>query len=505
MLKQTAKLLLATSLSLGTIWSSLPGHVQAEASIGSNIDSASQAIQVATALHLIPVGATANAKLNSGIWNITFEVEPALAGSIRLFAKDGQVVEYSAYMRSSFIGIPSEDPNDESLMKYSVKEVEAIAAEFLTQQDWKLPDGWMPDPYPEAIINTRFDIGRLHHVRFNRSHDGIRSAEDTVTVTVDRWTGKINSYLVKWEARTYSPNRVSDISIMDTNMAGKLLYNKIDPFLKWQAIEDPDKPQLVYALHEEYRMTVDGNFPKEYQWENPSFTDKVEPSYSSDSAKKRLLSMYTLDLEYIDGKLAYRLRLQPGISFFIAGWHPVIDAKTGQWLDFLNKPIKELFPPAADWLIEAAPAEPVGYAAAVVWDHELLQLQDEPYIERGYTLVPFRSLLTKLGAKITWDSAARKVTASKGNTHMELTVDSNRAKINGMEKQLEAPARIKNGRTYIPARLVLETFGLKVSWNKDARLVFVSNPSDDLPAPAADQLQRYRFQAQLNWENNLHK
>lgn len=36
----------------------------------------------------------------------------------------------------------------------------------------------------------------------------------------------------------------------------------------------------------------------------------------------------------------------------------------------------------------------IEYAAAILWDNELLQLENEPFIKNGYTLVPFRELMT---------------------------------------------------------------------------------------------------------------
>lgn len=112
--------------------------------------------------------------------------------------------------------------------------------------------------------------------------------------------------------------------------------------------------------------------------------------------------------------------------------------------------------------------------SAIVWDNELLRLQDEPIIENDHTLVPLRELLEKLGVEIVWDPVSRKVTAGKDGNWIELAVDSDTAFINGEAKKLETPERIRDGRTYVPARLVLETFGAKVGWQPESRLMLVS-------------------------------
>jgi hypothetical protein len=508
-IETTAKLLLAASLSFGAILTVQPVPAQAEDSVETQIVSATQAISRANALNLIPEGARAAAKLSGEDWFRTDEKDeagsPLHVGQIVLHAKNGKVARYSASLRSDFRGKPDEDPFDESKMKFSTGEAKDIALEYIKQKDWKLDVSWMFNPYTYEY-DSRFEIPRLHGIHFDRSHDGIRDGSGAVGVTVDRWTGEVDSYYVNWGESTYFPDKVSEANVIGINEAGNLLFNAIEPFLKWQDIMDPEQPKLVYALHEQYVMTFDGKIPAEYRWENPAITEKIIPSYSSELAKKRLLSMYELGLEYVDGKLAYKLRLKPEITSFMSSldWPPVIDAHTGEWLDFLNQPLKKSFSPADEWLIHAAPDSQIEYAAAILWDNELLQLQNEPYIKNGYTLVPFRELLTKLGAKINWDPVARKVTASKDGTTIELTIDSDTTVINGKEQKLEAPAVIKDERTYIPARLVLETFDVNVGWNNESRLVLVSTDGYPLDL-SSEELKKHRFQAQLNWENKMHK
>ncbi|MFC4304034.1 copper amine oxidase N-terminal domain-containing protein [Cohnella boryungensis] len=504
----TTKLLLAASLAFGTISTVLPVTALAENLVEAKIDNATQAISRAKALNLIPEGARATAKLSGDKWDVTFSTDekdeggnPLHMGQIVLHAKNGKVAMYHESLRSDFRGKPGEDPFDESKMKLSTAEAQDIALEFIKQRHWKLDVSWMFNPYPIAYENDRrFDIPRLHGVHFDGSHDGIRDGSARVGVTVDRWTGEVDSYDISWEECTYLPEKVSEANLIGINEAGKLLFDAIEPFLKRQATMDPEQPKLVYALHEKYVITYDGKFPAEYQWDNPPFTEKIKPSYSSELAKKRLLSMYDLNLEYIDGKLAYKLRLKSEITSFTSGLHPVIDARTGEWLDFLNQPLTKTFSPAGEWLIHAAPDSNIEYAAAILWDNELLQLESEPFVKNGYTLVPFRELLTKLGAKINWDPVTRKVTASKDGTTIELTIDSNITLINGKEQKLEAPATMKGGRTYIPARLVLETFGAHVGWDKESRLVLVSSDGTP-PVLSPEEQKKYRFQAQLNWEN----
>lgn len=510
-----AKLFLAASLAFGIALNAMPVPMQAQATVESRIDSEAKAIRQADSLNLIPDGVKVTAKLANGNWDIRFKGEktdisknPYLQGYITLNAKDGSIVQYNASLQSDFVYPYGSDPFDESTFKFSIEEALDIAVTFMEQQGWKLKDSWMNDPYPisDYIAGREFHTDRLHIFRFDRSHDGVRDGSNGASVTVDRVTGDVRAYSVVWDDHSFQPNTVNEAAptMISIEEAADLLYNAVDPFLKWQAIKDPDQPRLVYALRPNYVLAIDGTIPSEYEWENPSIPEKIKPSYSVELAKKRLLSMYDLNLEYLKGKLAYRLRLKPEINFFQEGLHPAIDAHTGEWLDFLNQPIEKPLPPAGEWLVEAAPAGKIDYDAAIVWDNHLLQLQNEPFIQDGYTLVPFRELLTKLGTKITWDPAAREVSASSGGTTIELTIDSKTAYVNGNAIKIEAPPRLKNGRTYIPARLVLETFGVSVGWNNTYRLVLVS-AEENAPSPSKEELKRFAFQAQLNWESKVLK
>ncbi len=514
-----AKMVVAVSIAFGAIMCPLPlyeGKVQATEENAFKLNTAKEAIDRARALRLVPTEARASAKLAEQSWEVSFwgehlspsDQKPYLSGLITLQAKNGKVTAYSANLRSSYSIPYGSDPFDESTFKFAVNQALEIATQFVSEKAWDIPVHWMYNPYPidDYTAGREFQSPRMHIVRFDRSHDGIRDGSINASVTVDRVTGDVRAYSVYWkEPLPYSPNSLQEATgVIGLNKAAELFYDAVDPFLRWQGINDPERPELVYSLHPQYVMTYDGKFPVEYQWKNPTIPEKINPAYSSELAKKRLLSIYDLNLEYWNGKLVYKLRLKPEIHFFREGLHPSIVAGTGGWVDFLNLPLEKPLPPAGDWLMPVAPHAKAGYAAAVVWNNELLRLEDQPYIQSEYTLLPFRELLAKLGAKIGWDPVERKVTASKDGTTIELTVDSETVVNNGAERKLEAPARIRNDRTFVPARFVLEAFGVNVGWNARSRLVLVTT-SSLVPAPSPEDLKRHGFQAQLDWENNIRK
>jgi len=110
-------------------------------------------------------------------------------------------------------------------------------------------------------------------------------------------------------------------------------------------------------------------------------------------------------------------------------------------------------------------------------DNKLLAFDVSPFIEKGRVLVPVRALCEALGASVAWDGKTRTVTVKKGDTVVRLTIGSKIASITEKgvtEVILEVPAKIVNGRTMVPLRLISEAFGAKVDWDDQSHLVRVA-------------------------------
>lgn len=97
-----------------------------------------------------------------------------------------------------------------------------------------------------------------------------------------------------------------------------------------------------------------------------------------------------------------------------------------------------------------------------------------PLIVDGRTYTPARFVAEQLGAKVTWNAEKQLVTVIEGSTVIELTINSNVAKVNGRPVTMDAAAFIKDGRTYTPARFVAEQLGAKVVWDKTVRQVTIT-------------------------------
>jgi hypothetical protein len=100
-----------------------------------------------------------------------------------------------------------------------------------------------------------------------------------------------------------------------------------------------------------------------------------------------------------------------------------------------------------------------------------------PYIKGDRTYVPVRYLAYALGvaeADVVWDEATRKVTLTKGDDVVEMTIGSTTITVNGEAQTMDVAPEINNGRTMLPARYVAEGFGYIVGWDPATRTVIIT-------------------------------
>jgi len=90
-----------------------------------------------------------------------------------------------------------------------------------------------------------------------------------------------------------------------------------------------------------------------------------------------------------------------------------------------------------------------------------------PFIDSaGRTQVPFRLTLEKFGASVSWNSQTRTATAVKDGITVRVPIGKNYIYRNTEVIYNDTSALIKDSRTYLPIRVVLEAFGASVKWNE---------------------------------------
>ncbi len=101
----------------------------------------------------------------------------------------------------------------------------------------------------------------------------------------------------------------------------------------------------------------------------------------------------------------------------------------------------------------------------VLLDGTVLPLNPNPVILNGRTMVPLRGIFEAMGADVTYDPVNRTITGARGSQTLFLTLGSRRASVNGREILLDVPPQLINDRSFVPARLIGESFGATVEWD----------------------------------------
>lgn len=112
-------------------------------------------------------------------------------------------------------------------------------------------------------------------------------------------------------------------------------------------------------------------------------------------------------------------------------------------------------------------------------NHPLIFTADDqmgrPFIDQnGRTLVPLRKVAQAIGVTVDYDSAAQTITLHDDQQKVTLQIGVARVQINDTVQQLDCASQIIEGRTYIPARVVFESFGYQVQWNGYGRSIYLN-------------------------------
>ncbi len=100
-------------------------------------------------------------------------------------------------------------------------------------------------------------------------------------------------------------------------------------------------------------------------------------------------------------------------------------------------------------------------------EDDIVEFEDvQPIIKDNRTLVPFRAILEKAGAKVDWNQEDKKVTAELDGKKIEMTIGQKKIMVDGKEVELDVAPMIKEGRTLIPLRGMFENLGFEVEYEK---------------------------------------
>ena len=97
-----------------------------------------------------------------------------------------------------------------------------------------------------------------------------------------------------------------------------------------------------------------------------------------------------------------------------------------------------------------------------------------PIIKNGRTLVPVRAVIENLGGRTEWDNNTQTISLYNNNDVVELSINSKTAYLNGKEHIIDVAPVIINSRTYMPIRFISESFGFNVDWNEGKQRIVIT-------------------------------
>lgn len=113
-----------------------------------------------------------------------------------------------------------------------------------------------------------------------------------------------------------------------------------------------------------------------------------------------------------------------------------------------------------------------------------VQFEVPPLVRQGRTFVPVRFVLERIGAQLEWNGESRQVTIVLGDRKVGLTIDSPVVSVEGQSKEIDVAPFIYRDRTMVPLRFIAETFDFSVHYNDQTRTVSLVPPDAAPPVSA---------------------
>ena len=104
-----------------------------------------------------------------------------------------------------------------------------------------------------------------------------------------------------------------------------------------------------------------------------------------------------------------------------------------------------------------------------------LSFDAAPAIENGRVLVPMRGVLESLGYSVHWKEHTQTVLAMKDGVDIFLPINSRTVTVNNETVQIDVPAKLQTGRTFVPLRFLAEYSGADVQWDESSSTVMIQS------------------------------
>lgn len=133
---------------------------------------------------------------------------------------------------------------------------------------------------------------------------------------------------------------------------------------------------------------------------------------------------------------------------------------------------------------------------------ESKKMDAKPFIKNNRTLVPLRFVVEALGGEVNWDGENRLVSLNSNGKNIELKIDSQIIKIDGKDVKIDQAAIIKGDRTYVPIRFIAENLDMIVNYINESREIEISSFENK---NSEKNIETKKDESSKNTENNNSK
>lgn len=125
-------------------------------------------------------------------------------------------------------------------------------------------------------------------------------------------------------------------------------------------------------------------------------------------------------------------------------------------------------------------------AGSVTVNNQIIKFDTPAYIKNGTIMVPLRAVAEQVGGDVTWNSDTQTVTITKEDTVIEITPNSMTATVNGVPVEMNLPATVTCGRTYIPLQILAEALDLVAEQDNEDGTVDIEDSASDTDTSTED-------------------
>lgn len=102
-----------------------------------------------------------------------------------------------------------------------------------------------------------------------------------------------------------------------------------------------------------------------------------------------------------------------------------------------------------------------------------------PVIKEGRTLIPVRAVMNGLGAEVSWDAETQTVTITRDSKIIVINMATGATTVDGQAVELDVPAQNIDNRTFVPLRFIAQTLGETVEYDEETGDIIVGEEDED--------------------------